>query len=231
MIWLGIDTANAPLAVAVMNNDEILVEIKQHIKLTHSIGAMPAIEEALQRANIEPKAIDAIAVSIGPGSYTGVRIGVTIAKTLGWTLQIPVVPVSSLKILASNIDSTTIICPVIDARRNNVYAAIYQGNETLLDDGHYSMETVIACLESYKASVNFVGMDAIKYEEQIKNILGDKATIAPPAKSLPSAVEAILLAQQMTLPTIEAVHQLVPVYKRITEAEANWLKEQQPYDN
>ena len=82
MIWLGIETANAPLSVALVKDGKVLAEIVQNVKLTHSVGAMPAVEEVFQKAGLVPSDIDAVAVSEGPGSYTGVRIGVKIEKTL-----------------------------------------------------------------------------------------------------------------------------------------------------
>ncbi len=128
MIWLGIETANTPLSVAVVMDGKVVVELVQNIKLTHSAGAMPAIEEVLARAGLKAGDLDVIAVSEGPGSYTGVRIGVTLAKTLAWTLQIPLVGVSSLKALAANAALYNgLICPIFDARRDNVYTAVHQG--------------------------------------------------------------------------------------------------------
>ena len=96
MIWLGIDTSNIPLSVAVVQNGQVVAEWTNSLKVTHSVGAMPAIEDVLKKVNLRPSDLDAIAVSEGPGSYTGVRIGVTIAKTLAWALKIPLVGVSSL---------------------------------------------------------------------------------------------------------------------------------------
>src|SRR6185312_10126528 len=97
MIWLGIDTANTPLSIAIVKDGELLAEENSAMAVNHSLRAMPAIEELLAKVSITPSAIDAIAVSEGPGSYTGVRIGVTIAKTLAWTLNKPLFGISSLK--------------------------------------------------------------------------------------------------------------------------------------
>ena len=102
MIWLGIDTANTPISVALVKDGELLIEGTSAMAINHSLRAMPAIEELLEQAGLVPADIDAIAVSEGPGSYTGARIGVTIAKTLAWTLGKPLVGVSTLKALAAN---------------------------------------------------------------------------------------------------------------------------------
>ena len=123
MIWLGIDTANTPLSVAIVKDGQLLVEENNAMAVNHSLRAMPAIEELFDKVGIAPADIDAIAVSEGPGSYTGVRIGVTIAKTLAWTLGKPLYGLSSLKVLAANVlYFEGLICPLVDARRGNVYA-------------------------------------------------------------------------------------------------------------
>src|SRR5699024_2535062 len=91
MIWLGIETSNVPLSIAVMNGDEVLAEEVMTTKVNHSVRAMSAVERVMAAAEVKPSDLDAIAVTEGPGSYTGVRIGVTIAKTLAWTLHVPLV--------------------------------------------------------------------------------------------------------------------------------------------
>lgn len=229
MIWLGIDSANAPLSVAVVKDGKVVAEVVQHIKLTHSIGAMPAIEELLAKASIQPAEIDAIAVSEGPGSYTGVRIGVTLAKTLAWSLQKPLVGISSLQALAANARIFNgFICPLFDARRQNVYAAVYQGGplETVMGDYHDHIDGLLEKLKAFDADVLFIGTDVDIYYDKIVEVLGEKALRAPATLDLPRASEMIALAMNAGLPSIEAVHNFVPQYRRIAEAEANWIKEQ-----
>jgi tRNA threonylcarbamoyladenosine biosynthesis protein TsaB len=229
MIWLGIDTANTPLSIALVKDGEMLVEENSAMTVNHSLRAMPAIEELLAKAGIVPTEIDAIAVSEGPGSYTGVRIGVTIAKTLAWTLAKPLVGVSSLKALAANaLFFNGIICPIVDARRNNVYAGAYQLNAgkltEVIEDGHYSLEEVIHKLEQQEGPVLFIGKDTAMHEKKIVERLGERASIAPFHVNLPRASSLIYIATQSEQES--DVHAFVPEYRRIAEAEANWLKEQ-----
>lgn len=229
MIWLGIETANAPLSVSVVKDGKIVAEVVQNIKLTHSVGAMPAIEEVMKKAGIEASQIDAIAVSKGPGSYTGVRIGVTLAKTLAWSMQKPLVGVSSLKVLAANARLTNeLICALFDARRQNVYAGVYEGTSlnTVLEDYHDHIDGLLDKLKTYDRPVVFIGTDVSLYFEKIQEALGDKALRAPFTMDLPRASELVALAELEELPEIDAVHTFVPEYRRIAEAEANWLKEQ-----
>lgn len=229
MIWLGIDTANAPLSVAIVKDGKVVAEVVQNIKLTHSVGAMPAIEEVIKKAGIAPAEIDAVAVSEGPGSYTGVRIGVTLAKTLAWSLQKPLVGVSSLKALAANARlSNGLICALFDARRQNIYAGVYEGNtlNTIIADTHDHIDGLLEKLDALNKPVLFIGTDVELYFEKIKAVLGERAISAPSTMNLPRASELVALAQQEPLPAIEAVHTFVPQYRRIAEAEANWIKDQ-----
>lgn len=229
MIWLGIETANTPLSVAIVRDGKVVAELVQNIKLTHSAGAMPAIEEVLARAGLKAGDLDVIAVSEGPGSYTGVRIGVTLAKTLAWTLQIPLVGVSSLKALAANaILYNGLICPIFDARRDNVYTAVYQGVtlEALVEDHHTHIADLLERLRALDAPILFVGTDVGLFWDNIVEELGDNAFRAPFSLDLPRATEVIRVGTKVELPSVEATHHFVPQYKRIAEAEANWLKEQ-----
>ncbi|MFJ3390640.1 MULTISPECIES: tRNA (adenosine(37)-N6)-threonylcarbamoyltransferase complex dimerization subunit type 1 TsaB [Lysinibacillus] len=229
MIWLGIETANAPLSIAVIKDGKVIAEIVQNIKLTHSAGAMPAIEEVLAKAGIKPSELDAIAVSEGPGSYTGVRIGVTLAKTLAWTLKKPLVGISSLKSLAANAALYDgFICPIFDARRGNVYTAVYKGCglETIIEDYHDHIDGLLERLQALEAPVLFVGADVDVFWHKIVEVMGERAQRTQFSNDLPRASETIRLATKMELPSVDAVHHFIPQYKRIAEAEANWLKEQ-----
>ena len=98
MITLGIDTANQTLAIGVVEDKQILGQIQTNIKRNHSVTLMPAIDQLFADLQMSPQDIDRIAVSDGPGSYTGLRIGVTTAKTIAYTLDNDLIGVSSLKL-------------------------------------------------------------------------------------------------------------------------------------
>ena len=122
---LLIDTSNQPLSVALMQNDEVLAEITTDSKQNHSVQLMPAISQLFEQSKIAKQKLDAIIVAEGPGSYTGLRIGVTVAKTLAYALNVKLYGVSSLKALAATIDHTDkLLVPVFDARRQAVYTGI-----------------------------------------------------------------------------------------------------------
>ncbi|GEN84635.1 tRNA (adenosine(37)-N6)-threonylcarbamoyltransferase complex dimerization subunit type 1 TsaB [Sporosarcina luteola] len=229
MIWLGIDTANTPLSVAIVKDGAILAEVNSSMAVNHSLRAMPVIEELFETVQLKPKDIDAIAVSEGPGSYTGVRIGVTIAKTLAWTLKKPLVGVSSLKVLAANaLHFSGLICPLVDARRNHVYAGVYEyvdGNLVAIhEDRHLGIEELLDSLVPLGRSILFVGKDVGMHEALIMDKLNGNAVIAPFPMQLPRASSLIFIAQQSEHE--ENTHAFTPEYRRIAEAEANWLMQQ-----
>lgn len=228
MIWLGIDTANSPLSVAVVKDRTVLAEQSSMMKVNHSLRAMPAVEEICRQAGITPADIDAIAVSEGPGSYTGVRIGVTIAKTLAWTLNKPLYGVSSLRILAMNGGLFGgLVCPLIDARRGNVYTAVYRAGEermpAVIEDKHCTLTDLLGELGGRSERVLFIGEDVQLHAETIREKLGESAHFAPYMLNVPRAVSAIVSAQQQEA---DEVHTFVPEYRRITEAEANLAKKE-----
>jgi len=232
MIWLGIDTSNYPLSVAIVQDGRILVEETTNLKLNHSIATMPTVEEVFRKTDITPQQVDAIAVAEGPGSYTGIRIGVTIAKTLAWTLNKPLIGVSSLQALAANAARFDgLICPLMDARRGNVYAGFFRAKkdgtiETVLKDGHYSLQELLRQLKEMNESVLFIGTDVSMHWESIEQVLGNFAVRATLTEDLPRAASLIYLAMQQHDGEHENVHHFVPQYRRLAEAEANWMKEQ-----
>lgn len=226
MIYLGIDTSNSPLAVALMKEETVLIEETTNLKINHSLTAMPAIEEMMKKAKVAPSDLTHIAVAEGPGSYTGIRIGLTIAKTLAWSLKIPLHMVSSLKVLAANGQHFEgLICPVMDARRGTAFIGLYDGKslEPVLADQHSDVREFLKEIKTFNKPVLFTGVDCVLHEEAIREILGDRAHFSGPQNRLPRASSLILLAKQSAA---EDIHHAVPEYQRITEAEANYLKAQ-----
>ncbi|MFD1863234.1 tRNA (adenosine(37)-N6)-threonylcarbamoyltransferase complex dimerization subunit type 1 TsaB [Planococcus chinensis] len=227
MIYLGIDTSNSPLAVALMKDDTVLIEETTNLKINHSLTAMPAIEEMMKKAKVAPKDLTHIAVAEGPGSYTGVRIGLTIAKTLAWSLKIPLHMVSSLKVLAANGQHFEgLVCPVMDARRGTAFLGLYEGADLapVLADQHSDVHEFLGKVKEFGRPVLFTGIDAGVHEAAIREALGDLAHFSGPQNRLPRASNLILLAKGSEA---QNTHHAVPEYQRITEAEANYLKGQE----
>ena len=129
MISLYIDTSSSYLYSALIKDKKILQEVKENYGQELSVEALPQIIKLFEKASITPKDIEKIFVVVGPGSFTGIRIGVTIAKTMAFSLKISIIPVSSLKAMAiSARKDTPYIMPLIDARRGYVYGAVYDKN-------------------------------------------------------------------------------------------------------
>jgi tRNA threonylcarbamoyladenosine biosynthesis protein TsaB len=226
---LAIDTSNNSLGVAVIDGEQVIGEYITNLKKNHSVRVMPAIEKLLQDCEMKPADIEKIVVAKGPGSYTGVRIGVTIAKTLAWTLNIPLVGISSLLVLAAGTGRYFAggVSPLFDARRGQIYTGLYQYQDgrlrTLVQDQIILTTDWIKQLQSFAGKVLFVGGDLPIHREVIKESLGDKAVFAEITEHNPRPSELALLGHD--LPG-EDVHTFVPNYIRLAEAEAKWLEAQ-----
>ncbi len=221
---LGIDTSNSPLSVALVKDGAVLIEETQNLKINHSLTAMPAVERLLEKAKATPADLTKIVAAEGPGSYTGVRIGLTIAKTLAWSLNIPFYTVSSLKVLAANgLGFNGVICPVMDARRGTAFTALYEGStlEEILPDQHSDFKVFLEQVRLREQPVWFAGADIEVHRELIEEVMGEFAQFAPVQNRLPRASNLIALAEQEQE---QDVHHSVPEYRRITEAEANLIK-------
>ena len=174
MKTLAIDTSNHTLAVAVVDGQEVLGQSQTMAIKNHSTALMPAIDGLMQAVGMAPKELEQIVVAKGPGSYTGLRIGVTTAKTLAQTLNIPLIGVSSLKAVAANcVGVSQVIVPLFDARRQNVYAGAYQWHngtlETRIKDQHISLSELLTQLKAVDGQeVLFVGADTVKFKDMIE---------------------------------------------------------------
>ena len=222
MLVLGIETSNVILSVAIVEDNQTLIEITEHSKNNHSERLMPVIEKAFKEINRKIKEIDLIAVSEGPGSYTGVRIGVTVAKTLAWTLDKPLVGLSSLEILAKNLDKDGIVIPLFDARRQTAFAGAYKNGQSIIPDGHYVLDSFLNQLSEIDENLYFVGEDVDNFWEIITEVLPFKTQkIEDPQQNIPHAATLAKLAiQKKPIPNI---HNFTPKYHRLPEAEVNWL--------
>jgi tRNA threonylcarbamoyladenosine biosynthesis protein TsaB len=227
MTILAIDTSNYALGVALLEGDQILGEYITNLKKNHSVRIMPAIQTLMKDCERVPADLTKIVVAKGPGSYTGVRIGVTIAKTLAWTLNIPLVGVSSLEILASGTGRyfDGLISPIFDARRGQVYTGLYQfkqGKLMAVEQDQLIMITDWANqLKIADKLILFVGNDLSIHQTTIEEIVGAKAVFAAISEQNPRPSELALLGHDRSG---EDIHSFVPNYIRLAEAEAKWLE-------
>lgn len=181
---LAIDASGIAGSVAYIRDGKLAGEYYICHKLTHSETIMPMLEHMRDLIGVDLEQLDAIAVTSGPGSFTGLRIGVTTAKALALALNIPVVGIPTLDALAHNMTHTSAtICPIMDARRNQVYTAVYkwEGKELhrLTDHLACDMDAHLEMLASRGEEILFLGDGVDVYKEKIVAQLGDKALFAP----------------------------------------------------
>ncbi|MDW4260988.1 tRNA (adenosine(37)-N6)-threonylcarbamoyltransferase complex dimerization subunit type 1 TsaB [Staphylococcus saprophyticus] len=217
MNYLLIDTSNQPLSVAIMQDDKVLSEFNTNEKKNHSVQLMPANANILEESQLDKKELDAIIVAEGPGSYTGLRIGVTVAKTLAYALNTKLYGVSSLKALAATVkEENILIVPVFDARREAVYSGVYQYQNghlvQLIEDQYLSITMLKELLYKQGEPFKFVGADT----EKLADLLNHDCI-----PNLPKAKEMKALIDHPT-----EIHQFKPNYIKISEAERNWLDQQ-----
>ncbi|WP_293873509.1 tRNA (adenosine(37)-N6)-threonylcarbamoyltransferase complex dimerization subunit type 1 TsaB [Streptococcus sp. A12] len=214
---LAFDTSSKALSVALLEEENRLAELTLTIKKNHSITLMPTIEFLMASIDWKPTDLDRIVVAEGPGSYTGLRIAVATAKTLAQTLKIDLVGVSSLLALVPE-EIEGLAIPVMDARRNHVYAGFYQEDQLVYPEGHLSFEAV---LERAKGAekVTFLG-EVEAFREQIQEGL-------PSAQMVETLPDAVRIGRLGLTKEAVSVHGFVPNYLKRVEAEENWLKDHQ----
>ena len=123
---LAIDTSSKLCGIALLQDSNILDKIELYEGLTHSEILMPSIEKILKKNNFKISDIDLFVCDIGPGSFTGIRIGIATLKAFSDSLNVPIVGVDALECLANNIDSSSTICSIIDCKNDNCYFALYE---------------------------------------------------------------------------------------------------------
>lgn len=227
MTILAIDTSNYPLGVALIEDNQVLGEYITNLKKNHSVRIMPAIQTLMKDCERIPSQLTKIVVAKGPGSYTGVRIGVTISKTMAWSLKIPLVGISSLEIMAASAGRyfDGYVSPLIDARRGQVYTGLYEyqsGNFTTVQEDRLVLSANwTITLKEEKKPILFVGNDLHLHQTVIEDTLGSKAVFAAITEHNPRPAELALLGKDKDG---EDIHSFVPNYIRLAEAEAKWLE-------
>lgn len=216
MITLMIDTSNRPLSVAINEDGRMVAEINTTVKKTHSATIMVHINHLFEASGYKREDIDRIIVARGPGSYTGVRIGVTIAKTLAQALGVELYSVSSLAVIAASSGAIGNVLPMFDGRRGNVYSGLYHVSDHFKEvevAGYKSLETVY---------------EELKEHEGV-SLLADGSEAF--AKNLPEYIHAVpritVVEKYPEILRKENIHEMVPEYLKISEAEKNWMNQQQ----
>lgn len=234
MKLLSMDTSTLVMGVAVMDlkSQKILGEMVTNLHKNHSVRLMPTIEQLLQDLDLTVQDLTHLAVTRGPGSYTGIRIGVTTAKTMSWARQIPLYSESSLAVLALNgVRFDGLVVPMFDARRRRVYTGAFhiKNNEIheWLPQQVISIDQWLEKLRKSDEPILFLGDDVVHFEEDILSSLGEQACFGTPQENIPRPSSLAWLAYQKWSRGEQPEQQdFAPDYLQLTEAESNWLKKQ-----
>jgi tRNA threonylcarbamoyladenosine biosynthesis protein TsaB len=223
MLILAIDTSSKTASIALLDKDEILSEIFMNLGVNHSAVLLPALRELIRLSQTAPEKIELFACTEGPGSFTGLRIGVSTVKGLSMTYGKPIIGVPTLEALAFNcIDSGLLICPMMDAKKNQVYTALYKtGRGEKLEKIKNGMVTNVRdFLEHIHGEVMFVGDGAIQYSGIINENLRGRAYYASHCHHSVRAAAVGLLAQlKYDKGDVSDSVAFTPRYFRLSEAE------------
>ena len=220
MLLLAFETSAKAASVALFEGEKLLGEQYQNTGLTHSQTLMVMAEDLLKQCGKTAQEISAVAVANGPGSFTGVRIGVAAAKGFAWGRELPLFGVSTLEAMALGLGiHSGIVCPVMDARRSQVYNALFRfecGNCTRIrEDRAISIEDLGKDLQNFDEPVFLVGDGSILcYNILLKEGI---ATILPPEHKMHQRAVGVGLAAQKR--TDGDANALVPNYLRLSQAE------------
>lgn len=233
MKYLTIDTTTKVTAVALAEDGRLIAEGFLHTVKTHSERLIPMLEQLFRASDWTLQELDMIGVVRGPGSFTGIRIGIATAQGLAQVLNLPLIGVESLNALAwAGLGRKEDIVPILDARKNEWYTARYhwlQGKEKpecLTRPQALSTDQWLEYLKSLERPLCFVGDAVTKAKERIIDLLGEKAVILPEFLSLPRGAYAVREVWQRWQ-EIGGGEPVQPFYIRVSEAEVNWAKKEE----
>lgn len=228
MNLLALDTATDTVSVAVHDGSGIVASAVARGERRHAELLTPMVRDVVSRAGIALADVGAIAVDIGPGLFTGMRVGIATAKAMAEVLDVPVVPVSSLEALAHAMDVTEmdVVACVLDARRGEVYWSLARSSDRaqLTEPRVGSPESCVADIAARGQSVAVVGSGMERHRE----VFADQLRLAVPAHTLggpsePTAESVAVLGHARAMRQMTStVDEVVPLYLRAPDAEINW---------
>ena len=226
MLILGLDTATPQVSVAVGGHEGVLASVSSARGRQHAEVLVPAIEFTCRQARVELSEISVVAVDLGPGLFTGLRVGVATAKAMAHALRVPMIGVSSLDLVALPVRfSSKLIVAAIDARRGEIFSACYRqvpGGVQRTDEPRVgSPEDLASDLVARDEDTLLVGDGALRHREIFESIAGvelaDESLAHPSASSLVQLAHAHALREEFVKPW-----ELSPLYLRKPDAEINW---------
>lgn len=228
---LSLDSATNVASCAVVSPEKVIVEFSLNTGKTHSERLLPLVQQALDYADLTLRDIDGFAVSIGPGSFTGLRIGLATIKAFSFFTEKPVVGIPTLDGLAANLENVPgLICPILQARQDEIYCALYinaaSGQERISDYMALSpgkLVSFLAGLDNPKITVLGDGLSMLP--ENIGDILGEGYSVASEIHRLPRAAAVGRLGlERLQGAQYDRIDTLVPLYIRASAAEERLKK-------
>lgn len=219
---LGFESSAKSASVALCDENGLVSQYFQNSGLTHSRTLLPMAEDMLKNLSLTINDIDLIAVAHGPGSFTGIRIGVSAVKGLAWAAEKPVCGVSTLQAMAYNgtvFPEGSLICCVMDAKRSQFYNALFEIKDgipvRLCEDRAIGAAKLVEEIENHKKSVFIVGDGASMCYNALENLKAN-AVLVPEPLRYQSAWGVCMAALEEKQ---QSVHELLPVYLRLSQAE------------
>lgn len=222
---LGLESSGLVASVAIASEDTLLAEYTVNFKKTHSQTLLPMLDEIVGMIELDLAEVDAIAVTAGPGSFTGLRIGSATAKGLGLALGKPIIAIPTIDSLAYNLYGTSkLICPIMDARRDQVYTGLYEFKEDKLiiisPQKAVAMDEIIDEINSIGKETIFLGDGVPIHRDRIKERMKVGYNFAPLHMNRQRAgAIAALGMEYYKMGRVETAAQHQPIYLRMSQAE------------
>ena len=228
---LAFETSAKAVGVALLQDGKLLGEYMQNSGQTHSRTLMKLAEDLLRNCDLQASDVDAVACAAGPGSFTGVRIGVAAAKGFAWGLQLPCYGVSTLEAMAKNVAICDgVYCAAMDARRSQVYTALFQMENgvfsRLTEDMAISLDELGNILRDYDPAKMLVGDGAALCYNNLCEFVPDLHLLPEHLRMQRAAGVALLAWEQMQAGMQPSGGELVPNYLRLSQAERERLNKE-----
>ena len=215
MKLLGFDTSSDYLVLGISDGERMLYSESILLGRKHSTELFARLEKALKKARLTLKELDGFVVGQGPGSFTGLRIGISIAKALAYSLKKPIAAVPTMDVLAEPFRSESMpICPILDAKRSQVYACVYENNgKALKRTIEYQVTPVEPFVKTLKGKIIFLGEGLRLYEKEIRLLKKDEAVFAPEKFWIPAPQHLLSLGRsRFEQKQFDDPFALVPLY-------------------
>lgn len=216
---LAIDTSTKAGSIALINKNELIIEHTFNLNITHSEYLLSCIDQLFKNANLDTKSLEKIAVALGPGSFTGLRVGISCARALAQCLKIPIVGIPSLDALIWMFRYTNyFISPILDARKGEIYTSLYKGGEFLKRIDEYYAISPEKWAQHLKTKTNkkilFIGNGLSLYQNIFEKELKNQSIFTPTAFSYPCAKSIAFLGKEIDNNNLNLIK---PLYVRLLD--------------